>query len=73
MAIIEASWPKDLNPRGHLYAEQAGRIAQEAGVKKLILTHISPYYYNKFEIKKLASKYFKGPIYIAKDLDSYKI
>lgn len=73
IAIIEASWPKELKPKMHLTANQAGQIAEKEGVEKLVLTHISPYYLSHFNVKKIAQKYFHGPILIANDLMKIKI
>jgi ribonuclease BN (tRNA processing enzyme) len=68
VAIVEASWPGEVNPKTHLSGEVAGKIAQEQNVKKLILTHISPYYLEKFDPVSDAKKYFKGEVLLARDL-----
>lgn len=68
LALIEASWPIETKPKMHLTAEQTGKIAQESGVKKLVLTHASPTYFKKYNLAKLAKKYFKDPVVLAKDL-----
>jgi len=73
LAVIEASWPEEVKSRSHLTGKRTGRIAQENKVKKLILTHASPYYLKNFNPKKDAQKYFKGEIIIAKDLLSFDI
>lgn len=68
LALMEASHPAELKPIGHLTAEQAGLIAARENVKKLVLTHMSPYYLQNYDVKKLAQKYFPGPTILAKDL-----
>ena len=68
--MIECSTPKKSNE--HLWPEMCGKIAQKIQPKKLILTHISPEV-EKINIKKIASKYYKGQIIIAKDLMQIKI
>lgn len=70
LAIIEASVPQELytGESGHLTAKVTGQIAKECGVKKLVLTHVSPYYLKDFEVKKEAEKAYKGEVLIAKDL-----
>lgn len=73
LAIVEACWHKIKPLAGHLSAEKTAEIAKKAKVKKLILTHISPYYMKEYNIKELAQKYYKGPIIIAKDLMKIKI
>lgn len=40
--VSECSFPGDQSPGGHLAAGEVGRIAQEAGVKHLILVHLYP-------------------------------
>ncbi len=57
----------------HLTAAQAATIAKKAGVKHLILTHISQRYEHDFsKIKKEATQIFKK-ITIARDLQSFEI
>ena len=48
--------------------QRAGKIAESNGVKKLILTHMSPLYMKDFDPKKDAEEYFKGVVILAKDL-----
>ncbi len=73
LAIIEASWPQKSKYGNHLTGSQAAQIAQEAKVKKLVLTHVAPYYLKHYNVVKEAKKYFKGPVSIAKDLKKIKI
>jgi len=68
LAVIEAGWPEEVKPKTHLTGERAGKIARGQNVKKLVLTHMSPYYMKKFNPLKDAQKYFKGEINLAKDL-----
>jgi ribonuclease BN (tRNA processing enzyme) len=42
VAILEASHPRVLKVPGHLDPELAGRVAVEAGVKRLVITHMYP-------------------------------
>ncbi len=71
--ISEATFSKELEDHAkqynHMTAEQAGKIAKLAGVKKLILTHISQRYEpdNFKQILKEAKEEFENTI-IAKDL-----
>lgn len=73
LLILEATQPKP--NYDHLDPETAGKIAQRANVKKLVLTHFSPEIgaLGKREIKELTAKCYKGPIIIAKDLMKIKI
>lgn len=62
--MTECSLPKEME--GHLTPGLAGRIAAEANVKTLILTHFYPEVL-KTGIKKQCAKEFKGRIILAKD------
>lgn len=73
LAVIEASWPQGVNLKGHMAAESVGKIAHELKIKKLVLTHIAPYYLKNLDIKKEAKQFYKGPVLIAKDLMKIKI
>ncbi len=53
--------------RYHTDAEQVGRIAAQAGVKKLVLTHVIPPE-DSDKIRALAAQNFKGEIVVGKDL-----
>ena len=52
----------------HASGEDAGRIAQEAGVKTLVLSHIGPPSVSDPLWQAAAAKYFKGEIIIGHDL-----
>lgn len=73
LAIIEASLPSELEKETHLTGETAGKIAAEANVKKLILTHPVPYYLKNFDPKKDAAKFYKGTIILAEDMMNTEI
>ena len=52
----------------HTSPEDAGRIAQEAGVKTLVLSHIGPPFVSDASWQGAAGKYFKGEIVVGHDL-----
>jgi ribonuclease BN (tRNA processing enzyme) len=52
----------------HTSAEDAGRIAQEAGVKTLVLSHIGPPSVSDESWQAAAAKFFKGEIIVGHDL-----
>jgi ribonuclease Z len=56
---------------GHLTAAQAGRVAAEAGVRRLVLTHFSERYVEEDEPRLIgeAAAAFGGDITLAHDLD----
>lgn len=54
--------------RGHSTAAEAARIAAEAGVAQLIITHIdSPFHLDSQPLVDEARQYFNGPISVASD------
>ncbi len=53
---------------GHLTAAQAGQIAAQAGVRRLVLTHFSQRYRELAPFAEEAAKHFTGDIRLAEDL-----
>jgi len=64
---LECSFPDALKVTNHLAPTLAGEIARQAGVRKLLLTHIYPPF-DEREILDCAGRQFSGPIEIARDL-----
>ncbi len=54
---------------GHLTAAQAGRLAEEAGVRHLVLSHLSERYPNPDGHLREASAVFGGQLTVAEDFD----
>jgi ribonuclease BN (tRNA processing enzyme) len=73
LAVLETSWPKSFKPKWHLTGEMVGEIAKECRIKKIILTHIAPYYLNNFNVIKEVKEIYKGPVLLAKDLMTINI
>jgi ribonuclease BN (tRNA processing enzyme) len=65
--ILECSFPDKLKAPGHLTPTEAGRIASEAGCRRLILTHFYPVC-DKYDIVGACEKTFSGEIILASDL-----
>jgi len=42
LLVIDCSFPNDMKAAGHLTPQECGIVAREAGVKKMLLTHIYP-------------------------------
>ena len=66
IAILESSIAKITEH--HLSGKTAGKLAQEANVKKLIITHTTPEYRQTSNIKQDATEFFSGTIILAEDL-----
>lgn len=64
--LLESSFPEGEGTDTHLTPTQAGRIAQQAGSKKLILTHFYPQCDPQI-LKKQAATTFQGEIIVAED------
>ncbi len=67
LLILECSFPNERRVRGHLTPSLAGRIAKEAGAKKLLLTHLYPIC-DRYNIKGECREIFKGEVILAEDL-----
>ena len=68
--ICESAYPEGMKTVGHLTPSSAGRMAQEADVKRLVLTHLYPPC-DRVNIAKQAASAYKGPIIVAEDLMSF--
>ncbi len=67
--LCESTWESDqadVTAGGHMSAGQAGAIAQQAGVRRLVLTHLRPGNDEQRAIAE-ASRSFTGPIDVARD------
>jgi ribonuclease BN (tRNA processing enzyme) len=65
--ICESAFPDDMKVTGHLTPSLAGEIAEEAGVKKLVLTHFYPECEGA-DIAGQCRKTYQGPLVLAEDL-----
>ncbi len=73
LLICEATFPDKMRNEAHRYnhctPSEAGNIAQKAGVKELILVHISPVFKNLMpKMKHAAEEQFQGKVTLGKDL-----
>jgi len=67
VAILDCAFPNQKPGRGHMTPAEAGRVARQAGVKKLILTHFYPMA-ERYNLVAQCAKEFDGKIQLAKDL-----
>lgn len=73
--LCEATWTGDAGdwPSGiHLTARDAGAVAAEAGVSRLLLTHIAGGT-DRDRVRREAAETFAGPIELAEDLDVHTL
>ena len=66
LLVSECSAPEGFKIPGHLTPSEAGRIAQEAGVKRLLLTHLYPNC-DEHDLVTPCSEVYKGHIIVAED------
>jgi ribonuclease BN (tRNA processing enzyme) len=66
LLILECSFPDERKAPGHLTPSLAGRIAQEASCRKLLLTHFYPVF-KGHDILGECRKEFSGEILLAED------
>lgn len=57
---------------GHMTSLEVGKLAKDASVKHLILTHL-PHYGNLQDLVTEASEYYQGPIHLAKMGDEWEV
>ncbi|MBW1740922.1 MAG: MBL fold metallo-hydrolase [Deltaproteobacteria bacterium] len=65
--ICESALPDDMKVPGHLTPSLAGKVATQAGVKKLVLTHFYPEC-DSADVAKQCRKTYRGPLVLAEDL-----
>ena len=70
--ICESAFPDGQKIEGHLTPSAAGKIAQAATVRKLVLTHFYPAC-DDADIEKQCRSTYNGPIVLAKDLMSFDL
>ena len=66
-AVLDCSFPENRPGAGHLHAGLCGRVAQEAGVHELILSHFYPIA-EQYDVRAQAKQYFPGRVRRARDL-----
>ena len=72
MLVIESTFltPEEslANEHGHLTARQAATVAEESGVRTLVLTHFSQRYTDLRLFEREAREVYTGELYVAEDL-----
>ena len=73
LLILECSFPGNIYLQGHLNSILAARVAKEARVKKLVLTHLYPVCDDYDLIREVKSAWPECDVVIAEDLMTIKI
>jgi ribonuclease BN (tRNA processing enzyme) len=71
--IADCSFPEALKAKGHLSSRECGLVAQKAGVKKLVLSHLYPAGSPDIDRVYETRKVFDGEIVLAEDLMEIQI
>ncbi len=66
--IADCSFPDSMKTQGHLCSKECGLVAQKAGVKKLLLSHLYPVDTPDIDRVKESRETFNGDIVLAEDL-----
>jgi ribonuclease BN (tRNA processing enzyme) len=72
VAVLDCSFPADRPGPGHLHAGECGRVAHEAGVQRLILSHFYPAA-DRSDVRTQARRLFRGRITKGRDLLSLEV
>jgi ribonuclease BN (tRNA processing enzyme) len=67
VAVLDCSFPANRPGPNHLHAGDCGKVAQEAGVKRLVLSHFYPIA-ERYDVTAQAGRHYKGRIIKGKDL-----
>lgn len=67
LLIAECSFPDSLKQEGHLTPSEIARAAEEAGVKRLVLTHLYPMC-DREDVISACRKYYSGAVEKGQDL-----
>jgi ribonuclease BN (tRNA processing enzyme) len=68
LLIADCSFPDVMKVKGHLSAKECGLLAQQAEVKKLVLSHIYPADTPDEDRVTEAKEHYKGDVILAEDL-----
>lgn len=72
LLVLECSFPDDKKVEGHLTPGLCGRVAREAGAKRLLLTHLYPPC-DQVDLVSQCRKEYDGEIIVAEDMLSLKL
>ncbi len=67
LAVLDCSFPANRPGPGHMHAGDCGRLARDAGVRRLVLSHFYPIA-ERYKVAEQAGETFDGRIRKARDL-----
>lgn len=68
LLVADCSFPDEMKVPGHMTPKECARVAKEAGVKRLLLSHIYPAPYPDIDRAKSCRGIFDGEVLLAEDL-----
>ncbi|MFA9561553.1 MAG: MBL fold metallo-hydrolase, partial [Nitrospirota bacterium] len=72
LAILDCSFSSHAPGQSHMHAEECGKVAKKANIKKLVLSH----FYgaaDRSNVVAQARRFFSGPVIKGKDLLNLKV
>ena len=72
LAVLDCSFPANHPGPGHLHAGDCGRVAQEAGIGRLVLSHFYPIA-ERYDVKTQAAECYEGMITKGRDLMTIRL
>jgi len=72
VAVLDCSFPTQRRGPNHMHAGDCGKVAQAAGVKRLILSHFYPIA-ERYDVRRQAARHFRGRVAKARDLMTVKV
>lgn len=72
LAVLDCSFPASRPSPVHLHAGQCGQVAREAGVGRLVLSHLYPIT-ERYDVREQAGEAFGGRVVVGKDLMAIKL
>ena len=71
--VCEAALPDELKAEGHLTPSLAGGIAEQAGAKRLVLTHLKPKSKEMLQaVESDVHRHYHGEVIVGEDLMSFE-
>jgi ribonuclease BN (tRNA processing enzyme) len=72
LAVLDCSFPANHPGPGHLHAGECGRVAQEAGIGQLVLSHFYPIA-ERYDVQGQAAERYEGMIRKGRDMMTIRL